>query len=534
MAKKKKRALVALGMIGSRLDAGKKLKRWEKWRPTVALCQQPDLAIDRLELLHQTQHGELAEFVAADIGEIAPDTEVRLHSVQIEDPWDLEETYAALEDFARSYPFAPEREDYLVHIATGTHVVQICWFLLTEAHFVPGRLVQTSPGSGEDRAVGWHRVFDLDLSKYDSLARRFERDTSDARAFLKAGIATQDAGFNALIDRIEQVAVASKEPILLTGPTGAGKSELARRIYELKKSRRQLEGAFVPVNCATLRGDGAMGALFGHTKGAFTGAASAREGLLRAADGGLLFLDEIGELGLEEQAMLLRAVERGRFLPLGADKERQSDFSLIAGTNHDLRARVAEGAFREDLLARIDLWYFELPGLARRRSDVAPNLTYELDRASQRTGRRISFNKEARTRFLRFAEDASTPWLGNFRDLNAAVLRMATLSYGGRIDVATVDEEIARLRRSWRRPGRPGGTGARVPAALGEEEAAALDRFDRVQLEDVLAVCADARSLSDAGRALFSESRKKKKSSNDADRLRKYLARFGLSWSELG
>ena len=128
----------------------------------------------------------------------------------------------------------------------------------------------------------------------------------------------------------------SASPILLLGPTGAGKSLLARRIYELKKSRRLVKGPFVEVNCATVRGDAAMSALFGHVKGAFTGAVRDRPGLLLSADDGVLFLDEIGELGLDEQAMLLRALEEKRFLPLGGDQEVSSDFQLIAGTNRDL------------------------------------------------------------------------------------------------------------------------------------------------------------------------------------------------------
>ena len=106
------------------------------------------------------------------------------------------------------------------------------------------------------------------------------------------------------------MAINAKEPILLTGPTGAGKSQLARRIYELKKSRHQISGPFVEVNCATLRGDSAMSALFGHVKGAFTGALKDRPGLLRAADGGMLFLDEIGELGADEQAMRIAGLGR--------------------------------------------------------------------------------------------------------------------------------------------------------------------------------------------------------------------------------
>ena len=140
-----------------------------------------------------------------------------------------------------------------------------------------------------------------------------------------------------------------------------------------------MEGPFVEVNCATLRGDAAMSALFGHVKGAFTGAIRDRPGLLRAADGGLLFLDEVGELGPDEQAMLLRALEEKRFLPVGADKEVKSDFQLIAGTNRDLSDAVRQGRFREDLLARINLWTFQLPALRERREDIEPNLDYELE-----------------------------------------------------------------------------------------------------------------------------------------------------------
>ncbi len=116
------------------------------------------------------------------------------------------------------------------------------------------------------------------------------------------------------------------------------------------------------VNCATLRGDNAMSALFGHVKGAFTGAIQARGGLLKEAGGGILFLDEIAELGADEQAMLLKAIEEKRFFPYGSDHETESDFSLIAGTHRNLAQRVSEGLFREDLYARINMWTFALPG----------------------------------------------------------------------------------------------------------------------------------------------------------------------------
>lgn len=521
MAKRK----VAIGLVGSTLDAGHGGKRWKRWRPTVALASQPDLPLDRLELIHQPHSERLAQQLVDDIAEVSPDTEVNLHEVPLNDAWDLEEVYGALHAFARGYRFK-RTEDYLVHITTGTHVAQICLFLLTESRYLPARLIQTSPPPrrAED-TTGTHRIIDLDLSRYDTLARRFAEEQLEARSFLKQGIATRNAAFNRLIDRIEEVAIKTRDPILLMGPTGAGKSQLAHRIYDLKARRGQVEGPFVAVNCATLQGEMAKSALFGHVKGAFTGAASARAGHLRSANGGVLFLDEIGELGLEEQAMLLRALELKRFYPVGADQEVQSDFQLFAGTNAALRQAAREGRFREDLLARIDLWTFELPGLRARSEDIEPNLEFEIERVSEKLARGVSINREARKRFLEFA--LAAPWRANFRDLGAAVLRMGTLAPGGRIDAAGVREEIGRLERSWSGESLSGAPSDRVGRALGEA-AADLDRFDRVQLEDVLAVCAQSRSLSEAGRKLFSESRKRRRSTNDADRLRKYLARFGL------
>ncbi len=201
-----------------------------------------------------------------------------------------------------------------------------------------------------------------------------------------------------------------------------GNSRLARRIYELKKARRQIEGPFVEVNCATLRGDATMSALFGHTKGAFTGAVKDRPGLLKTAEGGVLFLDEVGELGPDEQAMLLRAVEEKAFLPVGADEEVRSTFQLICGSNRDLSAEVRRGNFREDLLARIHLWTFRLPGLRNRTEDIEPNLNYELDQFAGVTGKRITFNKEARQRFLDFTTGPGVLSLGSFRDLNPVFL----------------------------------------------------------------------------------------------------------------
>ncbi len=523
---------VAIGLIGTKLDDGWSQERWEKWRPTVSLFQHEDLLVDRFEMLYENQFAKLAELVTEDIGLVSPETEVRGHEIAFgRDPWDLEAVYGALHDWARSYDFDPEAEDYLIHITTGTHIAQISLFLLNEAGTLPGRLIQTAPPrerSGRKPRAARYALIDLDLSKYDKLATRFAEERAEATDFLKSGIATRNAAFNRMIDRIEQVALRSRAPILLAGPTGAGKSRLAKRIYELRATRGGLKGKFVEVNCATLRGDTAASTLFGHVRGAFTGAQRDRPGLLREADGGLLFLDEIGELGADEQAMLLRALEDKTFFPVGSDAPVTSNFLLIAGTNRDLREAVATGAFREDLMARLNLWTFALPALAERREDIAPNLEFELANFGDAT-----FNKEARERFLAFAEARETAWRGNFRDLNAAVTRMGTLAPRGRIRTQDVEEEITRLRESWTRPGTDGADLADLADILDADTLAAIDPFDRVQLAYTVGVCRNCPTLSEAGRRLFAVSRTQRAKTNDADRLKKYLARFGLTFAGL-
>lgn len=522
------RLLTVIGFLGSTLDASKfGPSRWEKWRPTVSICMQEDLRVDRFVLLHGGKHDRLAQYVASDIESVSPETSVEMRLLGFDDPWDFEEVYGKLLDFARAFPFDPEHEDYLIHITTGTHVIQICLFLLTEARYLPGRLLQTQPLKPPSaQGQGRWTVIDLDLSRYDSIATRFAAAAQEGASFLKSGIETRNLAFNRMIEEIEYVTIRSRAPLLLMGPTGAGKSQLARRIYELKRLKHQMSGSFVQVNCATLQGDGAMSALFGHRKGAFTGASTDRPGLLRTADMGVLFLDEIGELGLDEQAMILQAIEEKRFLAVGADKETSSDFQLIAGTNRDLNQEVDAGRFRDDLFARLNLWTFSLPGLAERREDIEPNLDYELDRFAEREGTRTTFNKEARARYLAFA--AAAPWPGNFRDLAASITRMCTLAPSGRIDVEAVNAEIIRLQRLWSR--KSGASSDGLEELLSPEIYAELDPFDRVQLAEVVCVCRTSRTLSEAGRILFSASRSRRTTANDADRLRKYLQRFALDW----
>ena len=527
---------VVFGILGTVMDRasrrrGRWEKRWEKWRPTISLFQQTDLIIHKLVLLYNDNETSLANDISEDIKALSPATEVELACVTFDAPWDLASVYLTLSSFLKSYRFRPSRDDYYFHITTGSHIQQICTFLVTEARLFPGMLLQASPKKDEHNGYPVQTI-DLDLSKYDEIASRFKQEHLEGTDYLKAGIQTRNKAFNSMISQIEKVAIHSTAPMLITGPTGAGKSRLARRVYELKKMRRQVDGPFVEVNCATLRGDNAMSALFGHKKGAYTGATSGRDGLLKAADNGLLFLDEIGELGLDEQAMLLKAIEEGRFLPLGSDSEISSRFQLIAGTNSDLRKAVANGRFREDLLARINLWIYDLPGLKDRIEDLEPNLDHELQKYERDYGLHVTFNREARKAYLEFAAGSRALWTGNFRDLNASVIRMATLCNGGRITLNDVREEIKTLEYRWQGQS-DGATAADLNRYLSPREIDMLDYIEQIELAAVIEVCRTSRSAAEAGRKLYNVSRTLKKSANDSHRITVFLKKHGLTFDEI-
>ena len=523
---------VIIGILGSRLDhGGLGKRRWERWRPSVSLLMHPEFPVTEYLLMYLPEDQMLLDLTIKDMQEVSPGTRVTAVPIECPDPWDFEQVYGQLHDVAVSQSFDVEKNNYFVNITTGTHVAQICLYLLTEAHYLPGKLLQASPG--KTGVQGKYQVIDLDLSRYDQIASRFAKESRDAVTYLKSGIQTRNTAFNQLIEQLEQVSIKSTAPILLNGPTGAGKSQLAKRIYELKKQRGQLTGALVEVNCATLRGDNAMSALFGHVKGAFTGALNARMGLLREADKGLLFLDEIGELGLDEQAMLLRAIEEKIFMPFGGDKPVASDFQLIAGTHRNLFELVRQGVFREDLLARINLWTYELPSLRDRIEDLEPNIEHELQNFTRRAGYKVSFNNAARDMYLEFANSPQALWRANFRDLNSSITRMATLAEGGRINESIVTGEILRLQYAWQGFQESPVKESLLQNYLSEGMINSMDLFDQLQLNEVIKVCRNSKSLADAGRTLFNASRDKKTSTNDSHRLKQYLQKFGLGFQSL-
>jgi len=526
---------IVVSILGRRLDhTGFGMKRWYRWRATLSLLMHHEFPVDELVLLYHKEDANLLKLTLSDIKQSCLDTKVTTYEMDITDAWDFEQVYSQLHDFAHSYTFNPERNNYYFHITTGTHVAQICIYLLNEANYFPGKLIQSSPS--QEGPAGTYQIIDLDLSRYDQIAKRFHREAQESISHLKSGIKTRNKDYNRLIQEIENVAVRSTAPILITGPTGVGKSHLAKKIFELKKLKSQIKGKLVEVNCATLRGDNAMSTLFGHIKGAYTGAVSDRAGLLLEANQGLLFLDEIGELGQDEQAMLLRAIEEKVFTPFGSDKEVSSDFQLIAGTNQNLYQCINEGRFREDLLARINLWSYQLPSLKSRYEDIEPNIEYELRRYAQNNNQKISFNSIAWSKYLAFSLSSYAEWKANFRDLNSSIIRMATLANGGRITEELVDNEIHRLQMDWNGSPSDGENqqdDELLEALLSKEAYESLDLFDHAQLVNVIKTCQKSKSMADAGRKLFDKSRLKKSASNDSQRLRVYLKKYELDFNRI-
>jgi transcriptional regulator with PAS, ATPase and Fis domain len=231
-----------------------------------------------------------------------------------------------------------------------------------------------------------------------------------------------------LVDRV----TASEVPVLVVGESGTGKELIARAVHANGSRARR---PFVSENCASVPETLLESTLFGHVRGAFTGASSTRAGLFDVADGGTLFLDEIGEMPLSMQAKLLRVLQDGVVRAVGGERERKVDVRVIAATHRDLEAMVAAGTFREDLLYRLNVITLRVPALRERPEDI-PLLVEHLV-AKHAGGRKVKITRAAMAKLTSFA------WPGNVRQLENEVRRAIVLSDGA-IDVAELSAEVSR------------------------------------------------------------------------------------------
>ncbi|UJS24743.1 sigma-54 interaction domain-containing protein [Thiothrix winogradskyi] len=222
--------------------------------------------------------------------------------------------------------------------------------------------------------------------------------------------------------------------VLITGESGTGKELVAHAMHAMSPRRQQ---AFITVNCAALPETLAESLLFGHRKGAFTGADHHHVGLLSAADGGTVFLDEIGELPLNLQAKLLRFLESGEIQPLGEAQTKRVNVRVLAATHRDLYALAQTGAFRQDLFYRLNIVPVELPALRERKEDITLLSQHFLQRfAAQHNLPVASFNKEAQAQLQRYA------WQGNVRELRNLCERLSILLAGREIAASNLPQEM--------------------------------------------------------------------------------------------
>jgi len=263
----------------------------------------------------------------------------------------------------------------------------------------------------EDRKQAEERI------RNETFALREEID----RTAMSEEIVGSSRPLRRVLAQVDKVA-PTDSTVLIFGETGTGKELIARSIH--KRSKRA-ERAFIAVNCAAIPASLIASELFGHEKGAFTGAAQRRLGRFESADGGTIFLDEVGELPLETQIALLPVLQDKKIERVGSNKSISVDIRVLAATNRDLNAAIAAGTFRQDLFYRLNVVPIEIPSLRERKDDIPLLVEYLIDRYAQKTGKKIK-RMERKTLELFEAYD----WPGNIRELQNVVERAVILSDG--------------------------------------------------------------------------------------------------------
>ncbi|MEM8994026.1 MAG: sigma 54-interacting transcriptional regulator [Acidobacteriota bacterium] len=298
--------------------------------------------------------------------------------------------------------------------------------------------------------------------RHDAEIRRLTARLEAENVYLREEIADTH-GFNEILGdapalrgalyKVEQVAPTAA-PVLILGETGTGKELFARAVHEHSPRR---DRPLVKINCAALPATLIESELFGHVKGAFTGATGAKAGRFELADGGTLFLDEIGEMEMDLQAKLLRVLQEGEFEPVGSGQTRRVDVRVIAATNRDFEQAMQEGRFRSDLYYRLSVFPIELPALRERPSDVPTLVRFFVDRGNKRLGRRVRHVPSAAMAALE-----AHGWPGNVRELQNVIDRALILSPG---DTLEVDASFFQIVKPTAAPAlSPGGPGPAVPS----------------------------------------------------------------------
>jgi DNA-binding NtrC family response regulator len=401
---------------------------------------------DEVHLL--TDHGRVRErLYAAWVGGGAV-----LHQVRVKDPTDYADIFRVVDRELSSILPSPrtEREELCVHLSPGTPTMAAIWVLLGKSKYHPATFYQTHDG----RAWVTDIPFDLVVDYVPEVLRR-----ADARLQLLAGQGPQEVeGFEAIAGNSHGIRVAVGRArraarrdvsVLILGESGTGKEMFARAVHDASPRRGR---PFVAINCAAVSRELLESELFGHKKGAFTGAVEDRDGAFREADGGTLFLDEVGECDPSMQAKLLRVLQppeddpcRRVFCRVGDSRPLTSDVRVLAATNRDLLDSVARHQFREDLYYRLAVITLKLPPLRDRRGDVPLIAGWLLDRINRDFGRQEPGFRPRRLSDAAVEFIKKHPWPGNVRQLGNTLTQAAVMTDGEVIGRGDVEDAIAEV-----------------------------------------------------------------------------------------
>jgi len=367
-------------------------------------------------------------------------SQITLQQVQLSSPTNFGDIYQAaskiiLEKIQEQGPDV----DLVFHISPGTPAMAAVWILLAKTRF-PAELIESSREHGVRVASV---PFDISADFIPDLFRKPDRTLER----LAAGLPATAPEFDNIIHRSEvmqKVVIKARRiafrsiPVLIEGESGTGKELFARAIHDASSRK---DKPFVIINCGAIPVELVESELFGHEKGAFTGAIAARAGYFEAADSGTLFLDEIGELPKEMQVKLLRALQEGEIKRIGATQARQVDIRIIAATNKSLIDEVAAGSFREDLFYRLAVAVIKLPPLREREGDVSLLIDQFLEQINRESGNEPSYKQK------KFSASARNllllhSWPGNVRELQNTLTRAAVWSADEELDEEDIREAL--------------------------------------------------------------------------------------------
>ena len=401
-------------------------------------------AFDRIYLLTNYEH-ERSKKYCDWLESTTECVETDLYSIALSSPIDYADIYEKVCAELKQARLPSDNVELTFHLSPGTPAMAAIWIILAKTRF-PAKLIQTSKEQGCQQVD-----FFFDLAS--EFLPEFLQRSSERIKRLSDSQSETAPEFNKIIFRCaemnEQVALARKVaahdvPVLILGETGTGKELFDEAIHAASDRKAK---PFIAVNCGAIPRELANSELFGHRKGAFTGADSNRLGHFREAEGGTLFLDEIGDLPLDSQVRLLRALQQQEITPVGESKSIKTNVRILAATHRNLGEDVADGRFREDLFHRIAVGIINLPALRHRGEDVDLLIGCFLTKVNaDAEGKPEAQHKEISVEARNTLR--SYPWPGNVRELFHTILRAAIWSSGSVIEPKDVERSLLTIRRN--------------------------------------------------------------------------------------